>query len=134
MTPELADSLHYAESCLQDAKTTQPFVPRMAAREAYTAAYHAAEAYVFHRTGKIAKTHSGLRSEFGRLAKDEPRMTSEFTRFLANAYELKSQADYNTKPETPITAQAADDAIRTTERFIALIKTLLDEPAPPSNS
>jgi uncharacterized protein (UPF0332 family) len=100
----------------------------MAAREAYTAAYHAAEAYVYHRTGKIAKTHSGLRSEFSRLAKDEPRITADFTTFLATAYELKSQADYNPRPEKPITLQQAGDAIRTAERLIDLVEHLLDGP------
>jgi uncharacterized protein (UPF0332 family) len=128
VTPLIAHSIRYAKSCLQDAKTIQPLVPRMAAREAYTAAYHAAEAYVYHRTGKIAKTHSGLRSEFSRLAKDEPRITADFTTFLATAYELKSQADYNPRPEKPITLQQAGDAIRTAERLIDLVEHLLDGP------
>jgi uncharacterized protein (UPF0332 family) len=89
MTPALADSLRTAKTCLIDAAMLSP-VPRAAAREAYLAAYHAAEAYVFHCTGKIAKTHSGLRSEFNRLAKDEPRIGRDLVQFLSTAYELKS--------------------------------------------
>ena len=94
MTPALADSLRTAKTCLIDAAMLSP-VPRAAAREAYLAAYHAAEAYVFHCTGKIAKTHSGLRSEFNRLAKGEPRIGRDLVKFLSTAYELKSIADYN---------------------------------------
>jgi uncharacterized protein (UPF0332 family) len=49
-------------------------VPHIAAREAYLAVFHAAEAYIFEQTGKAAKTHRGVRSEFARLAKAEPRI------------------------------------------------------------
>jgi hypothetical protein len=65
----------------------------IAGREAYLAAYPAAEAFLHHRTGKIAKTHRGLRTEFARLARTEPRIDPAFVRFLANAYEIKSVAD-----------------------------------------
>jgi hypothetical protein len=42
---------------------------RLAAREAYFAAFHAAEAYIFEHTGKVASTPRGVRSEFARLAR-----------------------------------------------------------------
>jgi hypothetical protein len=38
-------------------------LPHIAAREAYVAVFHAAEAYFFEQTGKVAKTHRGLRKE-----------------------------------------------------------------------
>ena len=127
MTPALADSLRTAKTCLIDAAMLGP-VPRAAAREAYLAAYHAAEAYVFHCTGKIAKTHSGLRSEFNRLAKDEPRIGRDLVKFLSAAYELKSIADYNTDPGTRITADQAQDAIATAKLFVTVIEELIDTP------
>jgi uncharacterized protein (UPF0332 family) len=40
---------------------------KLAARCGYYAAFHAAEAYVFERTKKAAKTHSGVRTELARL-------------------------------------------------------------------
>jgi uncharacterized protein (UPF0332 family) len=43
-----------------------------AGRSAYMSAYHAALAFIATRTGKSPKTHGGARSEFGRLARDEP--------------------------------------------------------------
>ena len=88
----------------------------------------AAEAYVFHCTGKIAKTHSGLRSEFNRLAKDEPRIGRDLVKFLSTAYELKSIADYNTDPATRITADQAQDAIRSATRFVTVIEELIGTP------
>ena len=47
MTPEAARFLDKARLCLADATLYQPIVPRIAGREAYLAAYHAAEALNF---------------------------------------------------------------------------------------
>ena len=46
-----------------------------AGRSAYMAAYHAAMALIVARTAKSPKTHSGARSEFARLVRDEPRIS-----------------------------------------------------------
>jgi len=46
MTPEAARYLDKARQCLADAVLYQPLVPRIAGREAYLAAFHAAEALV----------------------------------------------------------------------------------------
>jgi uncharacterized protein (UPF0332 family) len=53
--PETADYLDKAQHCLAGAKTIAAAgLPDVAAREAYLAAYHAAEAYIFECTGKAA--------------------------------------------------------------------------------
>src|SRR5882672_12208502 len=70
-----------------------------AGRNAYLAAFHAAQAFIFERTGRVAKTHQGVRVEFNRLAKGEMRIDRERQRFLAQAYNLKSVADYEMGPE-----------------------------------
>ncbi len=57
-----------------------------AGRAAYLAAHHAAQAFIFDNTGKVAKTHSGVRSEFARLAKDNPRIDRALIMFLGQAY------------------------------------------------
>ena len=95
MKPEAADYLGKARQCLDDAKQIAAATPlhHIVAREAYLAAYHAAEAYLFERTGKAAKTHRGLRSEFGRLARGDPRIGREFLTFLAEGCEDKSNAE-----------------------------------------
>lgn len=53
-----------------------------AGRAAYLAAFHAAQAVIFERTGKILKTHKGVQIEFLRLTKDDPRFTPEQRRFF----------------------------------------------------
>jgi uncharacterized protein (UPF0332 family) len=91
MKPETADRLTKAQECLDGAKQIAALpLPQVAAREAYLAAFHAAEAYIFEQTGRTVKTHRGLRATLSRLARDEPRIAPEYLTFLARAYELKS--------------------------------------------
>ncbi|MGA9866285.1 MAG: hypothetical protein WBQ75_07560 [Acetobacteraceae bacterium] len=56
--------------------------------------FHAAEAYIFEHTGKVAKTHRGARSEFSRLSRAEPRIGRDLVTFLGTAYQFKVRADY----------------------------------------
>lgn len=128
MKSEAADYLGKARQCLDDAKQIAVMMPlhHIVAREAYLAAYHAAEAYIFERTGKSTKTHRGLRSEFSRLARGEPRIDREYLTFLAEAYEYKSIADYGVgSAAPPITAEDASSAIDAAERLIDCIAQLL---------
>jgi uncharacterized protein (UPF0332 family) len=96
MTPEAAQFLEKARECLRDSRVCHTLVPRVAGREAYLAAYHAAAALLIERTGSTARTHRGLRGQFARIAKDEPGIDRSLTEFLAPAYELKTLADYAT--------------------------------------
>jgi len=126
--PETADYLGKARQCLDESKQIDALMPlhHIVAREAYFAAYHAAAAYVFECTGKTAKTHRGLRSEFARLSHNEPRISREYLTFLATAYEYKSIADYSVaSTSSSITAEDATSAIETAERFIDCIAALL---------
>ena len=100
-------------------------LPDAAGRAAYQCAFHAASAYIFDRTGKMAKTHSGVRSEFFRLAKDDPLIGPDLPVFLARAYDLKSIADYGIGFEIGVSIAEADDAIANAERFIDCIVTVL---------
>lgn len=125
MTPEAGRFLDKAHECLADARLYQMQVPRIAGREAYLSAFHAAEALVHDRTGKVAKTHRGVRSEFARLTRGDARVDRSLAEFLAQAYELKSIADYGTGREAVITAETAAAAIETAARFIACVTGLL---------
>jgi uncharacterized protein (UPF0332 family) len=63
MKAETADYLAKARATLADAQQIAALPsPHVAGREAYYAAFHAAEAYIFERTGKVAATHKGLRN------------------------------------------------------------------------
>jgi hypothetical protein len=67
MKPETAEHRDKAHRCLAGAKTIAAAeLPAVTAREAYLAVHHAAEAYIFERTDKAAKTHRGVRSQFAR--------------------------------------------------------------------
>ncbi len=127
MKSETADYLDKARTCLADARQIAT-LPRLAAREAYYAAFHAAEAYIFEHTGKAATTHRGVRSEFARLAGREPRIDRELSPFLATAYQLKATADYGIGPAVAsISADQAAAAITTAARFIDTITQLLHQ-------
>lgn len=125
MTPEASRFLEKARQCLADAALYQPLVARIAGREAYLAAYHAAEALVYERTGKIARTHRGLRAQFAKLAKDDPRIDQNLVEFLGRAYELKSLADYGTGSEARISSATAGAAMESASRFVDCIADLL---------
>jgi uncharacterized protein (UPF0332 family) len=118
--PEAADYLGKARHCLAGAKTiVAAAVPDVAAREAYLAVFHAAEAYIFECTGKAAKTHRGVGSQFNRLAQHEPRVSRDLLTFVDEGYQFKAIADYGIG--SAIDAISADDAtsaIDTAERFI----------------
>lgn len=127
MTPEAAQSLGIARQHLAaaDASIGVP-IAFVAAREAYLAGYHAAMAYVLEQTGKAAKTHSGLRSEFARLARSEPRIDPRLVGFLARAYTLKSAADYGVDPTAAITLAQAREAAGVARQFILAIAELIE--------
>jgi uncharacterized protein (UPF0332 family) len=117
--------------CLAGAKRIAAAgLPDVAAREAYLAAYHSAEAYIFERTDKAAKTHRGVRSQFGRLARREPGIGREFLTFLAEAYEFKTIAGCGIGPAVDaISPDDAASAIKTAGRFIDVIAELLSSEA-----
>src|SRR5579885_2008089 len=95
MMAPTAAYLDKARQALKEARAVADIgLPEAAGRAAYLAAYHAAQAFIFARARKISKTHSGVRSEFARLAKDDRQIDRAFPAFLAQAYNLKSIADY----------------------------------------
>ena len=96
-----------------------------AARSAYYAAFHAAEAYILEKTGRIAKTHSGVRAEFSRLAKDDPLIAASMPAFLRKAYRYKEIGDYGIKPDELITMAIAEDAITSAAALLAGIRDAL---------
>jgi uncharacterized protein (UPF0332 family) len=63
MTPQAAALMESAGLSLSEARRILEInIPRQAARLAYYAQFHAAQALVFERTGKVAKTHKGIRA------------------------------------------------------------------------
>ncbi len=96
-----------------------------AGRAAYLAGYHAAQALISERTGKIAKTHEGVNSQFNLLTKGDGRVDAELRRFLSQAYNLKAVADYEAGPGSVVPRDRAEAAIVTAVRFVDCVAALL---------
>jgi len=75
-----------------------------AGRTAYFAGFHAAQALIFERVGRVFKSHRGVQAEFLRLTKNDPKVTPALRGFLSRAYNLKAIADYEAGPGAEISA------------------------------
>lgn len=94
--------------------------PDEAGRASYLAGFHAAQAFVFESTGKVAKSHKGLQTEFARLVKDDLRFNMELRGFLGRAYNFKTIADYETSG-SPVSLERAAEANQTGRRFVECV-------------
>jgi uncharacterized protein (UPF0332 family) len=130
VTEEVARFLAKARRALADAEAILPLAPRVAAREAYVAAFHAAQALIQARTGEAAKTHKGVHTSFLRLTRDEAGLPAELRGFLSRSYSFKAVSDYDTGPDADIPPATATAAIAGAGQFLAAIASLLP-PDPP---
>lgn len=129
MKPQTAAYLDNARESLSDAKRILAIdIPRQAGRLAYYAQFHAAQALIFERTGKVAKTHKGVRVQFHQLTRSESALDPRLAGELTAAYHLKEAADYETRPTGLVTSADARDAIASAERFLAGIEAILSPP------
>jgi uncharacterized protein (UPF0332 family) len=124
--PETFAYLAKAQQALKEARILANDLAEAAGRAAYHAAYHAAQAFIFERTGKAAKSHNGVRSEFARLAKEDPRIDRGFAAFLARAYNLKATADYAIGDDAGVSLSEAGQAIESAAQFVAGVSRLLE--------
>ena len=73
--PEAERYLDNAQQCVANARTSLTInLTNDAGRSAYLAAFHAAQVFIFERTGKVAETHKGVHTAFARLVKDESQL------------------------------------------------------------
>ncbi len=126
MTPEAERYLAKARTTLDHAKLMLTVnLTEDAGRAAYLAGYHAAEAFIFERTGKVTKTHKGAHTEFARLAATEPRIDVALRRFLPQTYDLKAICDYEVGPDAVVPAERAQAALEAAALFIACIASVI---------
>ncbi len=126
MTPEAARYLHKAEKCVSDAKISLGVgLNNDAGRGAYLAAFHAAQALIFERTSKVAKTHRRVHAEFARLSRTDPSLSDYLLTFLQRAYNLKAVADYETGPDSEISLERAATAVEDAHAFVSNIAKVL---------
>ena len=133
MNPVTADYLAAADRALIQARGNLAIeFPDQAARLAYYAQFHAAQALIFERTGKVAKTHRGVQAAFHKLAKAEVGVDPALPRSLSNSYRDKEIADYEAGKAVAITSRDAAEAIAAAEHFIVVVRRVISEPpAPP---
>jgi uncharacterized protein (UPF0332 family) len=127
VTPEAVKFLDKAKRLLVGATAmlNAGFV-EAAGRDAYLAGYHGAQSYIVVVNGKSAKTHDGVKSEFSRPTKDDPRVRHDLRAFLFNAARLKEIADYELGP-IDLPKERVAIAIGTAQRFLDLVLTLHDK-------
>jgi uncharacterized protein (UPF0332 family) len=126
LTPEVAAFLAKAAKLLADgAKMDAVGLHEEAGRAAYMVAFHAAQAFLFARTGKVARTHQGVQSEFLRLTREEGGFDPDLRRFLSQSYNLKSIADYDTGPDAVVEPGRAAEALAGAGRFLAAVRESL---------
>ena len=133
MKPQTSAYLDSADEAIRDAKQILAInIPRQAARLAYYAQFHAAQALIFERTGKLAKTHKGVDKEFHRLALAEPTFTLGLAATLSAAYHFKEFADYETGPAGAVSIEDAAHAIAAAAQFVTSVRRAITPPPGPS--
>ena len=129
MTPEASRYLDKAQRCVGNARTSLGVnLTNDAGRGAYLAAFHAAQALIFERTGKVAKTHLGVHTVFGQLVKEEPQLDDTLPAFLKRTYNLKAFADYETGPDSDIAPERAATAVEGAQAFVDAVRRVLTPP------
>lgn len=125
MTPETRELLDKARDCLSRARIILAAgVGEDAGRDAYLAAFHAAQAVIRVRTGRIAKTHRGVHRLLSDYGRSDPQLDA-LALFLSQAYNLKAVADYELGPGAGVPLDRASEAIERAEQFIDQIAALL---------
>jgi uncharacterized protein (UPF0332 family)/predicted nucleotidyltransferase len=120
LTPQAAHFLDKARKLLGDADIMLAAgLNDAAGRTAYLAGFHAAQALIFERVGKVLKSHAGVQIEFLRMTKGDPTVVGELRAFLSRTYNLKAIADYETGPGSEISPERATEAIAAGKRFVA---------------
>ena len=125
MSPESLDYLGTAERILREAEVFfEEGHNEVAAREAYLAAFSAARAVVFEKTGEAPKTHSGTRTALAKLMHEGLSLDQKFLNFLAQGFEQKVDTDYGAR--TPIEDSEAEAALEIAHDLLATARRILN--------
>jgi uncharacterized protein (UPF0332 family) len=119
-----AEHVERAEATLS-LVVARPLVSADAARNAYYAAFHAAKALIFERTGGHSKKHGSVHRAFADVTLTDACVDDKLRRFLPNAYEFKRVGDYETGLAAQIEAKDAETAVAEAKRFVSVVTSLL---------
>lgn len=131
MTPEASAHLAKAEISLRKARSllTLPSLRDNAARIAYRAGSHSAQALIFERMGQIAKTNRGLRTLFAELVDQDCRLNRTLTRFLGKGHQFEQLVDCEVTSRAPLTEAEAQEVIDFAKGFIDRVAHILAQPS-----
>jgi uncharacterized protein (UPF0332 family) len=125
VTPETEQFLDKERRLIDEAEATAGLgLSDAAGRAAYIAGFHVAQALLSEKTGRTAKTHRGVQTEFLRLTKDS-NLQPDLRAFLSHAYQLKAIADYETGENSRVSTEQATRAVATAKRFLAYFERAL---------
>ncbi len=96
-----------------------------AARTAYMACFHVAQACIFEREQRVLKSHRGVQTEFYRLFRDASDVDPDLRAFLSRSFPYKAVADYATGPDAVTTTEEAQEASQTATRFVDTFARLI---------
>ena len=126
MKPETTRYLEKSRRLLSEARAILPLgFGDLAGRTAYLAAFHAAQALIFERSNRVAKTHRGVHTQFAAQVRNDARFSEALRPFLSIAYGMKSVADYETGPEAEVPVGEAENAVTSAEEFVSAVASLL---------
>jgi uncharacterized protein (UPF0332 family) len=126
MKPETERFLAAADQALiHSARILAIDIPLQVARLSYLARFHAAQALILERTGKIAKTHKGVSRLFHKTAADEPNLSPRLAAQLSAAYYFKEAADYDVSAEREVSSERASAELAEAQAFVAAIRNVL---------
>jgi uncharacterized protein (UPF0332 family) len=125
VTPEAEEHLAKARECLDRARIIlDAGIGEDAGRNAYLAAFHAAQAVILSQSGKTAKTHRGVQRLISSLGRSEA-LLAELSRFLSQSYNLKDIADYEVGPDAGVPLERAGSAIEAAALLVERIGAML---------
>ncbi|HTW73252.1 MAG TPA: HEPN domain-containing protein [Acetobacteraceae bacterium] len=127
MKAESRNFLQKSHEFLRKAEGMLQSWPDEAGRAAYLAAFHAAQALIFERTGRAVKTHRGVHSEFARLMRHRADFDTVLRGFLSRSYNMKAVADYETGEAAAVDGDEAAAAAQTASRFVSFVEKMLSE-------
>lgn len=130
MKPESEAHLADAETNLDKARRIFAIdIFDQAARLAYYAQFHAAQALIIERTGRAPKTHKGVTSLFHELVRAEALLDRCLAGRLTNSYRYKELADYGGGGAGRISRQDATEVIASAGDFVGQVRRVLTRPA-----
>ena len=102
-------------------------LPVIAAREAYIACLHAANAYLLEVSGDVPRSHKGVHFEFRKACMAEDRISLRHAEALQKLYRIKENTDYGDR--SMVTVESLPDIMQSARDLIAAVRQAIERDA-----